>query len=368
MNYKKKLSYTYLFIILIFIFSTNSYFDFEESLIFGGADGKSYFDISKYSPYLSKEAIQPIHAERFLFSYLIGLISKVTFIEIYTLNRIIVIFLIILINKYVIDFLIRLNKDNYFILLTLLILNLNPYFSRFYIAVPLILNDLIFILGSIICINSLSKKNKMQFFFGLILSSFARQSAAAICLTILFLKISNKDKFFLKFSDILISFIIFLIIYFMGYLYSSNIPIEVSRSEQYFVTIFGLFIENKNFKELLIYFIWPFLSYGPLIIYFIFLIRKNLLIKKTNYNLNLFIFIFSVLIIMQPILQGLDVSGKNIIRLCTLAYPVILICFIINSKKFKINKIIFSFFVILSIIWSSHPTFSIFTYLEKFKF
>ena len=155
MNYKKKLSYTYLFIILIFIFSTNSYFDFEESLIFGGADGKSYFDISKYSPYLSKEAIQPIHAERFLFSYLIGLISKVTFIEIYTLNRIIVIFLIILINKYVIDFLIRLNKDNYFILLTLLILNLNPYFSIFYIAVPLILNDLIFILGSIICINSL---------------------------------------------------------------------------------------------------------------------------------------------------------------------------------------------------------------------
>ena len=158
MSYKKKLSYSYLFIILIFIFLSNSYFGFEESLIFGGADGESYFNISKYSPYLSKEPIQPIHSERFLFSYLIGLISKISFIEIYSLNRIIVIFLILLINKYVIDFLIRLNKDNYFILLTLLILNLNPYFSRFYIAVPLILNDLIFIFGSIICINSLSKK------------------------------------------------------------------------------------------------------------------------------------------------------------------------------------------------------------------
>ena len=71
---------------------------------------------------------------------------------------------------------------------------------------------------------------------------------------------------------------------------------------------------------------------------------------------------------MQPILQGLDVSGKNIIRLCTLAYPGILIYFIINSKKFKINKLTLSFFIILSVIWSSHPTFSIFTYLEKFKF
>ena len=120
----------------------------------------------------------------------------------------------------------------------------------------------------------------------------------------------------------------------MGYLYSSNIPIEGTRSEQYFITIFGLFIENKNFKELLIYFIWPFLSYGPLMIYFIILIRKNLSLNKTNYNLNLFILFFSVLIIIQPILQGLDVSGKNIIRLCTLAYPGILIFFIINSKKF----------------------------------
>ena len=68
------------------------------------------------------------------------------------------IFLIVSINKYIIDLLIKLDKDNYFILLTLLILNLNPYFSRFYIAVPLILNDLIFIFGSIICITSLSKK------------------------------------------------------------------------------------------------------------------------------------------------------------------------------------------------------------------
>ena len=67
MNYKKKLSYSYLFIILIFIFLSNSYFSFEESLIFGGADGESYFNISKYSPYLSKEAIQPIHQKDFYF-------------------------------------------------------------------------------------------------------------------------------------------------------------------------------------------------------------------------------------------------------------------------------------------------------------
>ena len=98
MNSKKNISFVYLSIILIFIFFSNSYFNFDESLIFGGADGKSYFDISKYSPYLSEEPIQPIHAERFFFSYLIGLISKTLFIEIYTLNRIFVIFIIVFIK------------------------------------------------------------------------------------------------------------------------------------------------------------------------------------------------------------------------------------------------------------------------------
>ena len=67
MNYKKKLSYIYLTIILFLIILSNSYFNFEESLVFGGADGKSYYDISKFSPQLSEEPIQPIHAERFFF-------------------------------------------------------------------------------------------------------------------------------------------------------------------------------------------------------------------------------------------------------------------------------------------------------------
>ena len=368
MNYKKKLSYSYLFTILIFIFLSNSYFGFEESLIFGGADGKSYFDISKYSPYLSKEPIQPIHSERFFFSYLIGIISKIFFVNIYTLNRIFVFLLIILINKYIINFLLKFNNDKYFILLTLILLNFNPYFTRFYIAVPLIINDLIFILGSIICIDSLDKKNKKKFFIGLIISSLARQSAIAISLSILFIKVINKDKFFLKYKDVLISFFIFIFVYFIGYLYSSNIPIEGKRSEQYFVTIFGLFIENKSFNELLEYFIWPFLSYGPLVIYFFLFIKKNFLMIKKNLNLNIFILIFSFLIIFQPILQGLEVSGKNIIRLSSLAYPAILMFLIINSKKERIESFKFLFFMILCLIWSSHPTFSIFSFLDKLKF
>ena len=368
MNYKKNLSYFYFFIILTLILFSNTYFSFEESLIYGGADGKSYYDISKFSPKLSEVQIQPIHAERFFFPYLIGLISKIITIDIYVLYRILVILIIILINKIIIEFLINFKKNEYFIIITILILNCNPYFTRFYIAAPLILNDLIFIYGSVVCINSLYKKNKKEFFIGLAIASFARQSSAAICISILLLKILKKNKFILSYSDVLVSFIIFIIIYYLGYLYSGNIPMQGTRSDQYYITLFGLLIEKKQAIKLLIYFIWPFLSFGPLILYYLFLVKNNFYIKKMLINLNIFIIFFSFLIILQPILQGLTVSGKNIIRLSTLAYPAILIFLIINSKTSKLKKIIPLFFIILSIVWSSHPTFSIFSYLEKFKF
>ena len=67
MSSEKNISYYFLFIILLYIIFTNSYFNYEDSLIFGGADGFSYYEISKFAPKLSSTGIQPIHAERFFF-------------------------------------------------------------------------------------------------------------------------------------------------------------------------------------------------------------------------------------------------------------------------------------------------------------
>ena len=61
-------------------------------------------------------------------------------------------------------------------------------------------------------------------------------------------------------------------------------------------------------------------------------------------------------------------SGKNIIRLSTLAFPMILTYFLINSKSEKLSNLKFLLFSLMVFIWSSHPTFSIYNFLEKFKF
>lgn len=368
MTSNRYITYSFLSIILIFLLSTNSYFNFNESLIYGAADGFSYFEISKFAPKFSSTPIQPIHAERFFFPYLIGITSKILFIETYLLYRMLSVFLIILINIYFIEIFLKFKKNIYIVLISLLVINMNPYLTRFYIANPLIINDLIFIYGSLLSISGVESNDKKKFFIGLIISSLARQSAAAIILSIVACKLIQKKKFFINHIELISAILIFILIYFLGYFYSSSIPVPVSRSEQYLYTIFGLFIENKPIIELVIFFIWPFLSYGPLLLYFFMLMNKNEINFSKNININYFLVFFILLIIMQPILQGVYVSGKNIIRLTTLAYPALLFCFLINIKSNDISKLKFYILFFLFLTWSSHPTFSMFNFLEKFKF
>ena len=63
-NYNKNLFLTLFFILIVF--ATNNYFDYEDSLIFGGSDGQFYILISKYSPDFGIN-IEYIKGERFFF-------------------------------------------------------------------------------------------------------------------------------------------------------------------------------------------------------------------------------------------------------------------------------------------------------------
>ena len=70
---KKEYKIEYFLIIsFIFILYTNNFYSFEETLLFGGSDGRFYIQISKYAPY-SAEDIDYIKGERFFFPYLIGI-------------------------------------------------------------------------------------------------------------------------------------------------------------------------------------------------------------------------------------------------------------------------------------------------------
>ena len=85
-------------------------------------------------------------------------------------------------------------------------------------------------------------------------------------------------------------------------------------------------------------FIWPFLSFAPLVLFIILYFKFNKENYKFNRNLLIFLISFSILIIGQAVLQGYSVSGKNIIRLTSQSFIHLLMFFFILFKKYKIEN------------------------------
>ena len=128
-------------------------------------------------------------------------------------------------------------------------------------------------------------------------------------------------------------------------------------------------MEDVSIKNKLKLFVWPLLSFGPLILFKLFFLNFSHKKLSKNIDISILLFSFSLLIISQSILQGYIISGKNIIRLTTMSFLPLLIFFQINSglNKTKVNYKLAVFFIIV-FIWSCHPTFSIFNFLENYRF
>ena len=78
--------FIFLVLSLLFIFFTNTFYNFEQSLIYGAADGQTYMRIAESSPNFSTDK-EPFHkAQRFTIPYIIGIISSVTTLDEYFLS------------------------------------------------------------------------------------------------------------------------------------------------------------------------------------------------------------------------------------------------------------------------------------------
>ena len=249
------------------------------------------------------------------------------------------------------------------ILIFLSLVNLNPYISRFYIAVPTVVNDLVFIFGLTLFLYSF-ENNKTKFLItSLVILFFSRQTSVAIILALVATKYIYQEKFNFEKKNIVLIILLFITIYSVNYHYSSHTFDSTSlRFEQYSpeMRLFGFFLQDNTIKQKLIFLFLPFLSFFPMLLYFI--IFTN--IKKIKFLLpqDPKIFLYSLiclLIIFQPVLSGVSVTGKNIIRLTTLSYILILFLLfnITITVKFKNNFIIILLFIFLT-LWSLHPTFS----------
>lgn len=372
-----KYYFFYFLLIYIFLIFTNSHFSFEDSLNLGGADGFSYMSISKEAPSITLEKLMSIHAERFFFPYTIGLLSKFLNFDFYITYKIFVFTMLIIINLFTIKILRYLNLNLQSILIFLTLINLNPYITRFYIAIPTIINDLIFVAGILIIFEKMITKNKNKFFIfvGFIFTFASRQTSFGLILAYLASIFVKGKKLFLSKYEIsgLLIFVFFLI---LNIYYSSHVIEDNSvRYDLYSpkMRILGFFIQNASLKDKIIFLLLPILSFGPLIFYFIITRKFKFSLKKIiQSKLLVFLFSFVILAILQPILSGVEVTGRNILRLTSLMYIPLLIILVMTTKERKnylINKKYFSLLIfIIAIFHSFHPTFSVIQIFHNLRF
>ena len=293
----------------ILILISNSYFDYADSAIYGGSDGRYYIKISDSFPNFATN-VEYIKGERFLIPFLIGSLGHFFSIDNFLIYRFLSIFLSIIFIFVFVKIILKFNLDLFSKFASIGLIIFNPYLIRYFLAVPTSILDLIFIISSLILylINA--------FIFIFFLNTFYAINAAGI-----YLKLAKGS---------------------------------------YIETLAGIFIDNYNYKEFIQYILMPFFSFGPLIIFILFKFFNTELIDYKN-ETTIIVIVSSILIIMIGFVSGPIVTGKNLIRLSNLSYPMILI--IVNqmceSKTAlvpnKIKTILLSLFLVF---WSFHPTFS----------
>lgn len=362
-----------LFFTITFVLITTPFYDLEATLIFGGKDGIDYFKISESAPQIASN-IQYIKSERFLFPYFIGLFSNYFNFDIFNIYRICsVIFCLFFV--YLITILLEnLKCPAKLKLLFLLIIILNPYLIRYYIALPTLINDIIFLNIVTLLAISLLKKNYYLFYSAIFFGFFCRQNTFAFILSLYL--IFFLERFFLRkkklfdLKNVIISTSVVILVSYINYSYAKHTNSIMSGVDLYSVAIFGIFNTNYSIISFIKFIIFPLLSFFPLLILIIFEKFEH---SKLNSSLKLF-FIFSVLfLIAQPFLAGPVVAGKNFIRLSNYSFPLIifLLSSIISSKAFfeqRKNNAIYIIFILILYFWSMHPTFSKIKFFENLSF
>lgn len=358
LNYSKSHQKIFWILISLFILSTNEYFSIEDVYLNGGADGKDYFSISKDAPRFS-DNLAGHKSWRFLFPYLIGLFSKSLGFDIFITYQILIIIIIF-------NFIYQLNKNFFdttsffekFIFIACIIFN--PYFFRYFVSLPLLINDVIFIYGTIFIIKFLNKKKFKHLLISLLIICFARQESIFFVSTMIICKLIYRKKSIFSNKHLFISIFITFLIFLINTYYSINSS-RLSGLGYSDGGRIALLYFNYSLYDFIVFVGYSLFSLSLIIVVIFFNLGKIIKNIKSNFKNEKIIFIFIlILLIMAPaIIAGPDISGKNILRLSNL--PIVLItyltCLFIKNQKFsKFFKFIFFSMII---IYLQHPKYSI---------
>ena len=340
-----------------FVVFTNNYFSYEQSIVFGARDGVDYFLIAQNFPKIPYDALEYHRAWRFIMPTLIGFTGKILNIDIYLLFRIFVLLFCVLTILIFFEILKFLELNNFQILFLSSFIMFNPYLFRYFIACPTMINDLIFINATLVLVLGILKNNKIFFYIGILLSLPTRQNSIFLLISIIIAKFVFKKNSFFKIKDIILLIILFSFFFLLNNIFA-NFYSNYNNSYSLFIR-FGLFQHNYTFSDFLQYHFIPLIILLPLFGYLI-IEKKNFDFNKLNSELLTLISLFAFFLLSVAYVGGPITTGKNLIRLINLAYPLIILigAASIDLKKHSLSGMRFYLFSLLFIIWSFHPTYS----------
>ena len=276
-----------LFLSFILILLTNNYFSFEDSIYLGARDGADYFLIANGLENIPPETLHYQKAWRFIIPLCVGTIGDIFNIDTYFVFRFLtILFCLSCITLfYLILEKFKFNDFHIFFLSSFLIFN--PYLFRYFLALPTMLNDLIFINAGLVFVFGILNKNKYFLYFGFCLSLISRQNSIFFLISIIITKFFFKKNSIINIKDTIIMLILMIIFFSINYKFASHYAF--SNDAYTLSKRFNIFSLDYNLIDFIKYNLFPLIILLPLIIYL--LIEKTLwILVKSILNFSLLFF------------------------------------------------------------------------------
>ena len=114
----------------------------------------------------------------------------------------------------------------------------NPYFIRYFIALPTLINDLIFIFAGTLLIFSFLENKKIYLYIAMFLSAASRINSIFFLIAIILGKFFYKKKFNFSLIDILVVLIIFIAANYLNNYHANTVGLENRGYKHYRVNEF----------------------------------------------------------------------------------------------------------------------------------
>ena len=337
----------FLFFLFIVFFVTNNYWGLSESINYGFPDFIIYEKISKCGYNFSIDSLFDLvipeqFAERWVPNYIVGIISRITGIELLYIYRILITLIyfflisIIYFSKYNLQ-----SKILYFSTITF-----NPYTFRSYFAGAYNLNDCLFFFSVFLLAISLDNKKIKHIYIAIILGVIAKQTSIFF-IPILYL-------FYLK-KYINVKQLLYTIIFLLFFALSLKLSVLMlfkSMPSSTLRHIYGIFVwafEEPKYKHLYLFF--------SRIFYFVILISPLVIIDFRLF-IDKFYLKLAIFLLLQPILAGPAITADGGIRLYAFSLPFLYFPLLKNECSKQTTYLLSIIFLFISF----HHNFSIIKY------